>query len=566
MTRQEMAERGWEELDVLLIGGDAYVDHPSFGIALIGRVLEAEGCRVGVITQPDWRDPASVARLGRPRLFCGVTAGNLDSMLANYTVARRKRRKDDYSEGGRPGRRPNYACVVYTQLVRRAFPGLPVLLGGIEASLRRVAHYDYWQDRIRASILADAKADLLVYGMGERAVREVLRRAIARDFDWNGIPGTARLLKARETEAADFANAVELPSVADCRQDPVELLHLTKAVEAEQNPWCGRRLVQMHGNRALVLEPPARPLSTPELDQLYALPFSRRPHPLYTEPIPAWAMIRDSITAVRGCSGGCTFCGLGLHQGRFITSRSRQSVLAEIESLADSADFRGTVSDVGGPTANLYGCRNGTTPACRRCRRPSCLHPRICPHFEIDERSAIELLGAARRVPGVRHVFINSGIRLDVILRTPHLLRALVRHHVSGHLKVAPEHLHPNVLRRMRKSSARDFHLFRERFEAESRAAGKEQYLVPYFISNFPGCTDREMDAVGEFLRSQGWRLQQVQDFIPLPMTPAAAMYYAGRDYDTERPIPVARGLAERRRQMRILGRKFRERGPRNAR
>ncbi len=557
MTRREMQERGWEELDVLLITGDAYVDHPSFGAALIGRLLEARGCRVGIIAQPDWRDPASVAAMGRPRLFCGVTAGNLDSMVANYTAARRKRRKDDYSEGGAAGRRPNYACVVYTQLVRRAFPNLPVVLGGIEASLRRVAHYDYWQDRVRPSILADAKADLLVYGMGERAVIEVTKRARAGNRDWSGIPGTARLLKARETAAANFANAEILPALADCRRAPLELLRLTKAVEAQQNPWCGRRQVQMHGDRALVLEPPAPPLDAAELDRVYALPFSRRPHPVYTGPVPAWTMIKDSITVVRGCAGGCAFCGLGLHQGRFITSRSRESVLAEIERLANSADFRGTVSDLGGPTANLFACRNGADPACRRCRRPSCLVPRICPHFEIDETAAIELLDSARRVHGVRHVFVNSGIRMDVILRTPQLLRTLVRHHVSGHLKVAPEHLHPDVLRRMRKSSATDFHRFRQRFLEESRAAGKEQYLVPYFISNFPGCTDREMNVVGEFLRKEGWRLRQVQDFIPLPMTPAAAMYYAGRDYDTEHPIPVARGLAERRRQMRVLGRTF---------
>jgi uncharacterized radical SAM protein YgiQ len=568
MSRAELVARGWDGLDVLLVTGDAYVDHPSFGAAVIGRVLEAEGLRVGVVAQPDWRGPEALQVMGRPRLFVGVTAGNLDSMVANYTAARHKRREDDYAAGGEPGRRPNHAAVVYAQLARRAFPGVPVVLGGIEASLRRLAHYDYWSDTVKPSILVDAKADLLVYGMGERAVREIARRlgaaaAANAPADLAGIRGTARLLGARA--AAEFgagagvgapapgaggdADAeVRLPSFEALQQDRAELLAATRLTEAEQSPFCGRRIVQLHGARAVVVEPPAPPLDDRELDAVYDLPFTRLPHPAYAAAIPAFTMIRDSITVVRGCAGGCSFCGLGLHQGRFLTSRSEASVLREVRRVAGTPGFHGTVTDLGGPTANLYGCGNGAADACRRCRRPSCLFPAICPRFAVREEPAVRLLQGARAVPGVKHVFVQSGIRMDVALRTPAYLRELVRHHVSGHLKVAPEHLHPGVLRRMRKPAG-VFEKFLAAFEKESAAAGKEQYVVPYFIASFPGCTAAEMGAVEDFLRARRWNLQQVQDFIPLPMTPAAAMYASGRDYETGEPIAVARGAGERGRQ-----------------
>ena len=557
-TRDEMLERGWTELDVLIVTGDAYVDHPSFGAAVIARVLEAEGLRVGVVAQPDWRTPASLQLMGRPRLFCGVTAGNLDSMLANYTAARHKRREDDYSAGGLPGRRPNHAAAVYAQLARGAFPGLPVVLGGIEASLRRVAHYDYWENKLRASILVDAKADLLVYGMGESAVREIARRLSAAAgsgeiADLSGIRGTARLLGANAAKALPLAGAVVLPSLEDLQANGDRLLDATRFVEAEQSPFCGRRLVQFHGARAVVVEPPAPPLRETELDALYDLPFTRLPHPSHTAPIPAYTMIRDSVTIVRGCAGGCTFCGLGLHQGKFIASRSEASILRELGRLAADPGFRGTVSDLGGPSANLYGCRNGVDDACRACRRPSCLVPAICRHFKIAEEPAIGVLRGARGVPGVKHVFVQSGIRMDVALRTPQYLRELVRHHVSGHLKVAPEHLDPAVLRRMRKPGG-VFEPFLEAFRRESAAAGKEQYLVPYFISSFPGCTQEDMRVVEAYLHTSRWNLQQVQDFIPLPMTPAAAMYVTGLDYETGEVIPVARNAGERLRQRTSLG------------
>jgi uncharacterized radical SAM protein YgiQ len=560
MSRAEMSARGWDALDVLLVTGDAYVDHPSFGAAIIGRVLESEGWRVGIVAQPDWRSARSLQDMGRPRLFCGVTAGNLDSMVANYTAARHRRQEDAYSEEGTPGRRPNHAAIVYAQLCRQAFPSVTVILGGVEASLRRVAHYDYWEDKLRPSILLDSKADLLVFGMGETAVREIARRCAAAKsgdappgsppaaVDFSGIRGTARLLGAKATAAADLSGSLELPSWDALQKDKNLILPITKLVEREQSPFNGRRLFQRYGDRAVVIEPPGFPLAAPAMDALYALPFTRRPHPAYTKRLPAYTMIKDSITVVRGCPAGCTFCGIGVHQGKFLTSRSEGSVLQEIRRLAAAPDFRGTVSDLGGPTANLYGCHNDLDPACKLCRRPSCLHPTLCTKFDVQQDQAIRLMRSAREAAGVKHVFVQSGIRMDVALRTPEYLRELVRHHVSGHLKVAPEHLHPDVLRRMRKPAG-VFEKFQERFRQESQAANKEQYLVPYFISSFPGCGEQEMGAVEQFLRKSRWNLQQVQDFIPLPMMPSTAMYVTGLDYDTGQPIKVARGAGDRKRQ-----------------
>lgn len=559
-TAAEMRARGWEALDVLIVTGDAYVDHPAFGAAMIGRLLEKDGWRVGIIAQPDWRRADSLKVMGRPRLFCGITAGNLDSMVSNYTAARHKRREDAYSEGGVPGRRPNHAAIVYAQLCREAFPGLPVVLGGIEASLRRVAHYDYWEDKLRPSILVSSKADLLVFGMGETQAREIARR-LAAEEGLEGIRGTARLLGAKAAAETDLGEHLRLPSWEELQADSKHLLAITRIVEREQSPYNGRRLAQFHGSRALVIESPAFPLSQGELDALYELPFARAPHPSYRERIPAWTMIQDSITVQRGCPGGCTFCAIGMHQGKFLTSRSKESVLKEIRQRTESPDFRGTISDLGGPTANLYASENGEDPACKVCRRASCLHPMICSKLKLDESETVGLMRAAREQRGVKHVFIQSGIRMDVALRTPGYVRELVRHHVSGHLKVAPEHLHPEVLRRMRKPAG-VFEEFQRMFERETEAAGKEQYLVPYFISSFPGCTDHEMGAVGRFLRRSNWNLQQVQDFIPLPMTPSAAMYVTGLDFDTGKPIPVVRNAGDRQRQLRA----FRPNPPRPAR
>ena len=552
MSRVEMNACGWRDLDVLLITGDAYVDHPSFGAAMIGRVLEADGLRVGIVAQPDWRDSESIKRMGAPRLFVGVTAGNLDSMVSNYTAARHKRKLDVYSAGGVVGRRPNHAAVVYAQMSRRAFPGVPVVLGGMEASMRRVAHYDYWEDKLRPSILTDSKADLLVYGMGERAVREIARRLRAGERDLGGIPGTARMLGATACAAADFSECIMLPSWEALQADVKLLRGLTIITEAQQTPYCGKRLVQRHGQQAVWMEPPAMPVDGADLDALYEYPFQRAAHPSYQEPVPGFATIKDSVIVSRGCAGGCTFCGLGLHQGKFLSSRSVESVMKEVRRLTEVASFRGTVSDLGGPTANLYGARNGHVAACRACHRPSCLWPAICPHFEINGQTGLELLRGVRQSAGVKHVFVQSGIRMDVALRTPEYLRELVQHHISGHMKVAPEHLHPDVLRRMRKPAA-DFPAFMEKFAGLSDEAGKQQYLVPYFISSFPGCTAKEMSAVEEFLKRQRWNLQQVQDFLPLPMTAATAMYVTGLDINTGQPIPVVRNAGERAQQKNML-------------
>ncbi len=583
-----MKSRGWDELDVLIITGDAYIDHPAFGAAVIGRVLEADGWRVGIIAQPDWTKPESLTVMGRPRLFCGITSGNLDSMLSHYTAARRKRKEDSYTPGGEVGRRPNLAAMVYAQLAKKAFPGVVTVLGGIEASLRRTAHYDYWQDKLRPSILQDSKVDLLVYGMGERAIREIARRldriqsnpprpagtppaegnlndplhrrggrSEATDgvghFDLSGIPGTARLLGGKESAEHDFAKCLKLPSFEECQADKKAVLELTRLTEREQNPFSGKALVQFHGARAVLIEPPAHPLTTAEMDRVYELSYMRLPHPSYKEPVPAFTMIKESVTVVRGCGGGCAFCGLGLHQGRFLTSRSEDSVVREVNTMAAMPSFSGTVTDLGGPTANLYGCANGVCEACKVCRRASCLFPKICPNLELDAESAMHLMKRVRELAKVRHVFIQSGIRMDVALRNPKYIRELAKHHVSGHLKVAPEHMHPNVLKNMRKPGPETFCEFQKAFEEENRAAGKKQYLVPYFISNFPGSTEGEMKAVEKFVRKEDWKLQQVQDFIPLPMTPAAAVYYTGLDYETGEPVPVVRGLAERRTQMKQL-------------
>jgi uncharacterized radical SAM protein YgiQ len=552
MSRAEMVARGWDELDVLIITGDAYVDHPSFGAAMIGRVLEAEGLRVGIVAQPDWTKIESIQVMGTPKLFVGITAGNLDSMLSNYTAARHKRKEDVYSEGGIPGKRPNHAAVVYTQMARRAFPGVPVVLGGMEASMRRVAHYDYWEDKLKPSIMADAKADVLVYGMGEVPVRTIVKRLQAGSRDFSGIRGTALFLGAKATAAADFSDCIILPSWEELQADKNHLMRLTKVVEAQQTPHCGKRLVQMHGNRAVLQEAPEFPVDGPDLDALYELPFARLAHPSYKLPVPGFATIKDSIIVSRGCAGGCTFCGLGFHQGKFLSSRSVDSVMKEIRKLTESDTFRGTVSDLGGPTANLYGAKNGHAPECKKCHRPSCLWPTICPIFGIDEKAGLDLLRGSRAQPGVKHVFVQSGIRMDVALRTPEYTKELVQNHVSGHMKVAPEHMDPGTLRRMRKPEG-DFPAFMEKFFELSDEVGKEQYLVPYFISSFPGCTEKEMGAVESFLKEEKWNLQQVQDFIPLPMTGSAAMYVTGLDINTGQPIPVVRGAGDRERQKRMM-------------
>jgi len=422
---------GWDRCDVVVVTGDAYVDHPSFGAALVGRLLESLGLKVGILPQPDWTDPGAFLKLGVPRLFCGVTAGAMDSMVSNYTSLGRRRSEDDYSEGGRPGLRPDRAVLAYGNRIRQAMPGTPLVLGGIEASLRRLSHYDFWSDAVRRSILLDTRADILVFGMGERQIVEIARR-MEEGLPLPGIAGTAVWAGSSELRGKMAEGAVELPSHEEVSSSPAAFMEMTRMLEAESNPWSGRMLLQRTDTRAVIVQPPAPPLETAELDAVYALPFTRLPHPMYEGPVPAWEMIRDSITAVRGCAGGCSFCALGLHQGKAVRSRSRKSVLAEAERIASAPGFRGTITDVGGPTANMYslGCRDRAAEA--SCRRISCLFPSICRNFATRGSGYAALLDAVAGTPGVRHVSVGSGVRLDLAVKDPAFVKALAASYTGG--------------------------------------------------------------------------------------------------------------------------------------
>ena len=513
MSAEEMRRRGWDRADVVFVTGDAYIDHPSFAMAILGRVLEAAGFRVGIVSQPDWRSADDWKRFGQPRLFFAVSAGNMDSMINHYTANRKVRNDDAYSPGGEIGLRPDRATLAYCQRAREAYTNVPVIAGGVEASLRRLAHYDYWSDKVRRSILLDCKADLLVYGMGEEGIVEIARRLDAGQTvrDLRDMRGVAFALGASETIPGD---ALTLPSFEQVRDDKLAFAEATRMIHDETNPYNARRLVQAHARQAIVCNRPPLPISEPAMDKVYGLPYTRRPHPTYTEPIPAFEMIRDSVTIMRGCFGGCTFCSITTHQGRIIQSRSKQSILDEVRELASDPRFRGTVSDIGGPTANMYQMKCTKPEVEAVCRRQSCIHPTICKLLGTDHEPLIEVMKAARQTPGVKKVLVASGIRMDLARRSPRYVRDLTRHHVGGHLKVAPEHTDPTVLARMRKPSGDDFEKFAESFEAESKKAGKQQYLVPYFIASHPGSDLHAMIALAVFLKRGGYRPDQVQDFI----------------------------------------------------
>ena len=541
MSRAEMERLGWDELDILLVSGDAYVDHPSFGAALLGRWLVLHGYRVGIVAQPRWKSPDDLLVMGRPKLFAGVTAGALDSMLAHYTAFRKKRSDDAYTPGGRAGARPNRASLVYAGIVKQAFSKLPIILGGVEASLRRITHYDFWTDKLRRSILIDAKSDMLLYGMAERGILAAADRL--RDglpLGDPSVPGAAYIGKVDDLPAG--AKVIELPSHEEITGDPAKLMTATLAIERhvlQANAYAVHRVE----NRSLILTPPA-PLTTEELDKLYSLPFTREPHRSYKgRKIPAADMIRFSINSHRGCGGGCSFCTLAGHQGRTVRSRSAESILAEAESMVRHPDFKGSISDVGGPSANMWSACCDADPG--SCERASCMFPSICPHFKVDQMRQIELLEKVREIDGVKHVRIASGIRHDLALTDDRYIRAVVRDFVGGQLKIAPEHLSDEVLKLMRKPGLKVFERFLDRFEEECNAAGKKQFVIPYLISAFPACTPRHMKQLAEWLARRGWRPEQVQCFIPLPGTVAAAMYYAGID-PAGNPIPVARTDAER--------------------
>jgi len=552
-TPEEVAARGWDEVDVVFVTGDAYVDHPSFAMALLGRLMEAEGYRVAILSQPDWRSCEPWRQFGRPRLCFAVSAGNMDSMVNHYTANRKVRNDDAYSPGGQIGLRPDRATLAYCQRAREAFKGVPVIAGGVEASLRRIAHYDYWSDKVRRSILLDSKADLLVYGMGERPLLEILARlADGEDIkQLRDIRGTVYRLGASEPPVED---ALMLPSYEEVVADKEAFARMTKMAHLESNPYNARRLVQYHGREAVVVNPPAFPLTEEEMDRIYSLPFVRRPHPKYgDQPIPAFEVVKHSIQIMRGCFGGCTFCSITAHEGRIIQSRSPESILAEVKRIKEDRDFKGVISDIGGPTANMYRMNCSRPEVRAKCRRLSCLHPTICKLLDTNHGPLIDLMKRVRMVKGVKKVFVASGIRTDLAQLSPAYLNQLIRHHIGGHLKVAPEHCDRDVLRLMKKPSIEDFENFARKFYEISRAAGKEQYLVPYFISGHPGCDLKAAIRLAEFLKRTGYRPQQVQDFMPTPFDIATCMYYTGIDPMTGEKVYVPKGERERRRQRALL-------------
>ena len=554
MTRDEMLARGWDAVDVVFVTGDAYVDHPSFAMALLGRLLESEGFRVGIVSQPNWHDCEAWRTFGRPRLFFAISAGNMDSMINHYTANRKVRNDDAYSPGGQIGRRPDRATLAYCQRAREAYRGVPVIAGGVEASLRRLAHYDYWSDRVRRSIILDAKADLLVFGMGERAILEVARRLQAGETvsDLRDLRGAVYRLGASETPPAE--ETIQLPSFEQVSNDKRAFADMTRQIHIETNPHNARRLVQAHGREWVVVNPPALPLSQAEMDRAYGLAFTRRPHPSYgNAAIPAYEVVKHSVQIMRGCFGGCTFCSITAHEGRIIQSRSQESILAEVRQMSADKNFTGVVSDLGGPTANMYEMRCSRPEVEAKCRRLSCVHPTICKLLGTSHGPLIELMRRARQEPGIKKVLIASGIRMDLARRSPEYMNELVRHHVGGYLKVAPEHVDPNVLHAMKKPTQEDFVEFDREFKRASRAAGKKQYLIPYFIASHPGSDLDAMIELALFLKRQGYRPDQVQDFIPSPMDIAACMYHTGLDPFTRRPVYIARHLRDRKLQRALL-------------
>jgi uncharacterized radical SAM protein YgiQ len=589
MSRAEMDGLGWDSCDVIIVTGDAYVDHPSFGMAIIGRVLEAQGFRVGMIAQPDWHSAEPFRALGRPNLFFGITAGNMDSMVNRYTADRRIRSDDAYTPGGAGGKRPDRSVIVYAQRAREAYAGVPIVIGGIEASLRRIAHFDYWSEKVRRSILLDAKADLLVFGNAERQICEIAHRMAAgerieqimdlrgtafvrRDAapDWIEIdsthldtpgplnapvdpyaaaegasraagPATCAAAPVREkvvqfvrrVKNSDRARSViRLPSHEQVTHDPVYYAHASRILHLESNPGNARALVQQHGGAHVWLNPPPLPLSTAEMDWIYELPYQRKPHPQYGNAnIPAYKMIRFSVAIQRGCFGGCTFCSITEHEGRIIQSRSEDSVLREIGQVRDSVPgFTGVISDLGGPTANMYRLACKSPQVESACRRPSCVYPAVCPNLNTDHAPLIRLYRRARALPGVKKVLIASGVRYDLAIESPEYVKELAQHHVGGYLKIAPEAIAEGPLSKMMKPGVGAYYRFKELFDRFSQEAGKEQYLIPYFIAAHPGTTDEDMLELALWLKKNGYRADQVQAFLPSPMASATAMYFSGKN------------------------------------
>ena len=577
MNRNEMNLLGWDSCDVILVTGDAYVDHPSFGMAVIGRVLEAQGFRVGIISQPDWHTTDGFKELGRPNLYFGITSGNMDSMVNRYTADRRLRHNDSYTPNDEGGKRPDRAVTVYAQKCREAFSNATIVIGGIEASLRRIAHYDYWSDKVRRSVLLDSKADLLLYGNAERAIVDITHRfargETPKDMrDVRGIAfATNTLLNGwRELDLHDIDNheislvspkktdsrtVIRLPSYEQVSEDRETYAHASRLLHIESNPGNARPLIQKHGNRNVWVTEPPIPLTTKEMDGVFALPYARAPHPVYGEAkIPAWEMIRFSVNIMRGCFGGCSFCSITEHEGRIIQSRSEESILKEIEDIRDKVPgFTGVISDVGGPTANMYrmACKDKKIEAI--CRKPSCVFPDICKNLNTDHKPLIELYRKARKINGVKKILVASGLRYDLAVKSPEYIKELASHHVGGYLKIAPEHTEDAPLAKMMKPGIGSYDRFKSMFETASRSAGKKQYLIPYFIAAHPGTSDHDMMNLAIWLKKNGFRADQVQTFLPSPMALSSAMYYSERNplkpvkRNGGEVVLTAKGLKQRR-------------------
>ena len=549
-TKKEMKIRGWDYVDVILFTGDAYIDHPSFGAAVIGRLLERDGLRVAVVPQPNWRDDLrDFKKLGKPRMFFSVTAGAMDSMINHYTANKRLRSNDAYTPDGRADMRPDRPTIVYTNILKEIYPDVPVVLGGIEASLRRVSHYDYWDDKLNKSILCDSKADMLIYGMGEKPLLQLVSalRQGGRIEDQHNIPQTAFLVKKDSVPTNPFKEEERLFSHEECLQDKLKHATNFRVVEEQSNRMHAARIVQDVDGQTLVVNPPFLPMTEPEIDDSFDLPYTRLPHPKYKDKkIPAYEMIKFSINLHRGCFGGCAFCTISAHQGKFIASRSKESILKEVDNVVNMPDFKGYLSDLGGPSANMYKMQGKKLSICEKCKRPSCVHPAVCPNLDTDHSPLLDIYKAVDARKGIKKSFIGSGVRYDMLLHkskdeatnkaAKEYTRELILNHVSGRLKVAPEHTSDRTLGMMRKSSFKDFNRFKEIFERINQENNMKQQLIPYFISSHPGCTEEDMAELAIITKDLDFKLEQIQDFTPSPMTLATEMYYTGyHPYTLER-------------------------------
>jgi uncharacterized radical SAM protein YgiQ len=565
LTKKEVENRGWDELDVILISGDAYVDHPAFGTAVIGRIMESEGLKVGIVAQPNWQDDLrDFKKLGKPKYFFGVTAGCMDSMVNHYTANKRLRSNDSYTPGGEAGFRPDYATTVYSKILKEIYPDVPVLIGGIEASLRRVTHYDYWADKLFPSILVDSQADLLVYGMGEQPLREIIRgvksgKQLAELTDINQV---AFLQKQSEplSIVGDW-ETVELASHEVCLQDKIKYASNFKIVEVESNKWQANRITQLVGDEVLVINPPFKTMEEAEMDKSFDLPYTRLPHPKYKKrgPIPAFEMIKFSVNMHRGCFGGCSFCTISAHQGKFIASRSEKSIMKEVDQITKQPDFKGYISDLGGPSANMYRMKGKDESICAKCVSPSCIHPVICNNLDTNHTPLTEIYRKVDAHPGIKKAFVGSGVRYDLLVddfnknnqdgNHDEYMEQLITRHVSGRLKVAPEHTSDATLRVMRKPSFKYFHAFKKKYDEISAKFGLKQPLIPYFISSHPGCEEEDMANLAAETKDLGFQLEQVQDFTPTPMTVAEVIYYSGVHPYTLQPIKTAKTKEEKQNQ-----------------